>query len=57
MLVHTAEVFRQEVGARLKSDGWVCGDAWFSVIGSCIELHLRLNVNSTFIVKNNTIFS
>ena len=56
MLVCTAEVLRQAEGVGLKIDGWVSGNDWFIIVGSCVELKLRLNANSTFIVKNNTIF-
>ena len=57
MLVHAAESLRKSEYARLKSNDAVGGNFWFGSVGSYIELHLRLNVNSTLIVKNNTTFS
>ena len=35
---------------------WVGGDAWFGSVASCVDIYKRLNVYSTFIVKNNTSF-
>jgi Transposase IS4 len=53
MPVHTAEVLRQCKGAGLEEGGWCGGDAWFGSVTSCVELKKRLNVHSTFVVKNN----
>ena len=51
MLEHSTEALRQEEGTRLNSDGWVGVDAWCRSVGSCVELCIRLNVNSAFIIK------
>jgi hypothetical protein len=56
MLAHTAEVLRQVKGAGVQAGGWTGGDAWFGSVMSCVELYKRLNVYSTFIVKNNRMF-
>jgi hypothetical protein len=53
MPVHTAEVLRQCKESGLEEGGWCGGDAWFGSITSCVELMKRLNVHSTFVVKNN----
>ena len=54
MSAHTAEVLRQADGAALEEDGWVGGDAWFGSVMSAVELRTRLNVHSTFIIKQHT---
>lgn len=51
--VHTAEVLRQCKYSGLKEGGWIGGDAWFGSVVSAVELKLRLNVYSTFVVKGN----
>ena len=56
---HVAEVLRQAEDAGLgKQEGmtWVVGDAWFGSVMACVELVERLDVESTFIVKNHTDF-
>lgn len=50
---HVAEVLRQAEGAKVEKGGWVGGDAWFGSINSCVELKARLDIYSSFIVKNN----
>ena len=51
---HTAEVLRQAENAKVVPGGWVGGDAWFGSINTCVELKSRLDVFSSFIVKQNT---
>ena len=53
IMAHVAEVLRQCEGAKLADGGWVGGDAWFGSIPAVVELKKRLNVFSTFIVKQN----
>jgi len=68
--VHVAETLRQAYYAGLRpGDGWVCGDSWFGSVACCLALKLQevmhknekgesikqpMNVDSTFVVKNNT---
>jgi len=52
----TAEVLRQVEGASVVKGSWVGGDTWFSSVALFVEIYKRLNVHSTFIVKNNTSF-
>jgi len=51
--VHVAEVLRQVENAKVPVNGWVGGDAWFGSINTVVELKRRVEVNSTFIVKQN----
>src|SRR6056300_842834 len=51
--VHVAESLRQCEGAKLQKGGWVGGDAWFGSVPCAVELKKRLDVYSTFIVKQN----
>ena len=51
--VHVAEVLRQAEGAEVLEGGWVCGDAWFGSVNSCVELMKRKKIFSTFVVKQN----
>ena len=53
IMAHVAEVLRQCEGAQLADGGWVAGDAWFGSIPAIVEVKNRLNVFSTFIVKQN----
>ena len=53
ILKHVAEVMRQCDGAKLTDGGWVGGDAWFGSIPAVVELKNRLNIYSTFIVKQH----
>ena len=55
LLVHTVEVLRQVKCVRMVFDDWVDGDAFFSNVSSYAELNF-FNENSTFMVKNSTIF-
>ena len=57
--VSTAEVLRQaEGGFGLEGASadkrWLGGDAWFGGVESAVMLKKKLNVDSTYIVKNNT---
>lgn len=54
ILQHVAECLRQAEGAKLQPGGWMDGDAWFGSIPTVVELFKRLDVFSSFIVKNNT---
>jgi hypothetical protein len=53
ILQHVGEVLRQCEGANLVPGGWVGGDAWFGSIPACVELKKKLNVFSTFILKQH----
>ena len=53
---HTAEVLRLCKGAALEPGGWTGGDAWFGSVMSAVELKKRLDVFSTFVVKNHRPF-
>jgi hypothetical protein len=53
IMAHVAETLRQCESANLASGGWVGGDAWFGSIPCVVELKNRLNVYSTFIIKQN----
>lgn len=53
---HTAEILRQVEGANMMNKGWVGGDAWFGSIGTAVEVKVRLGIDSTWIIKNNTSF-
>ena len=53
ILKHVAEVMRQCEGAKLCDGGWVGGDAWFGSIPAVVELKNKMNIYSTFIVKQN----
>lgn len=50
---HTSVVLRLAEKSGVPSGGWVGGDAWFGSVASCVELHKRFGVHSSFIVKNN----
>ena len=55
---HVAECLRQceECGLHEQEDGWVAGDAWFGSVMCSVELKHNLNVDSTFIIKQQTDF-
>ena len=53
IMAHVAETLRQCESANLASGGWVGGDAWFGSIPCVVELKNKLNVYSTFIIKQN----
>jgi hypothetical protein len=55
---HTAEVLLQIEGANVVDGGWVGGNAWFgSLIAAVeVEVEVRLNVDSTWIIKGNHAF-
>ena len=40
----------------MMNKGWVGGDAWFGSIGTAVEVKVRLGIDSTWIIKNNTSF-
>ncbi len=48
-----AETLRQCESANLVDGGWVGGDAWFGSIPCVVELKQKLNIYSTFIIKQN----
>lgn len=50
---HVAETLRLCESANLVDGGWVGGDAWFGSIPCVVELKKKLNVHSTFIIKQN----
>ena len=52
ILQHVAEYLRQAEGEKLQPGGWMGGDAWFGSIPTVVELFTRLDVFSSFIVKN-----
>jgi hypothetical protein len=49
----TAEVLRQVENSNVMKGGWTGGDAWFGCVESVVELKQRLDVFSTFIVKQH----
>jgi hypothetical protein len=53
---HTAEVLRQVEGVDVVGGGWVGGDAWFGSVLTAVEVKVRLNVFSTWIIKGNHAF-
>jgi hypothetical protein len=53
---HTAEVLRQVEGAKVVKGGWVGGDSWFGSVATAVELKCRLQVHSTWIVRQNNQF-
>jgi hypothetical protein len=53
---HAAEVLRQVEGAQIPKGGWVGGDAWFGSVLSAVEVMVRFNVFSTWVIKGNTDF-
>lgn len=53
IMAHVAETLRQCESAKLADGGWVGGDAWFGSIPCVVELKKKLNVFSTFIIKQN----
>jgi hypothetical protein len=53
---HTAEVLRQVEGAYVVDGRWVGGDTWFSSVLTAVEVKVRLNVDSTWIIKGNHAF-
>ena len=66
---HVAEVLRQAYHSNLKDGDWLGGDAWFGSVAAALALKLepvvyvneqtgeesrrKLNVDSTFVIKNN----
>ena len=50
--VDITEYLRQAEGAKLVG-GWMTEDAWFGLIPTVVELFKRVDVFSSFIVKNN----
>lgn len=49
----TAEVLRQVEESGVVEGGFTCGDAWFGSVEAVVELKVRRNVFSTFIIKQN----
>ncbi len=54
--VHEAEVVCQVEGAEIPEGGWVGGDAWFGSVLSAVEVMVRFNIFSTWVIKQNTDF-
>jgi len=52
-MAHVAETLRQCESANLADGGWIGGDAWFGSIPCVVELKQKLNIYSTFIIKQN----
>jgi hypothetical protein len=57
ILAHTAEVLHQVEGADVVSGGWVGGDAWFGSAMTVVEVTERMEVESTWIIKDNHSFN
>jgi hypothetical protein len=53
IMAHLAETLRQCESGNVVEGGWVGGDAWFGLIPCVVELKKKMNVNSTFIIKQN----
>ena len=53
IMAHVAETLHQCKSANLADGGWVGGDAWFGSIPCVVELKKKLNIYSTFIIKQN----
>jgi hypothetical protein len=53
---HAAEVLHQVEGAEIPEGGWVGGDAWFESVLSAVEVMVRFNVFSTWVIQQNTDF-
>jgi hypothetical protein len=51
-----AETLRQDEGVNVVEGELVGGDAWFGSVMTAMELKKRLNLNSSFIIKNNSTF-
>jgi hypothetical protein len=50
---HTAEVLRQVEGAGVSKGGWVGGDSWFGSFLSAVEVKVRFDIHSTWVIKQN----
>jgi hypothetical protein len=50
---HVAETLRQCESANMADGGWVGGDAWFGSIPCVVELKNKMNIFSTFVIKQN----
>ncbi len=53
IMQHVAETLRQCESSGVVEGGWVGGDAWFGSIPCVVELKNKLNIYSTFIIKQN----
>ncbi len=53
IMAHVAETLCQCESANLADGGWVGGDARFGSIPCVVELKQKLNIYSTFIIKQN----
>ena len=53
-LVNVSKELRKFEGTGLERNFWVGGGTWFRSVSSCIELKKRMDVNSNFVVKNDT---
>jgi hypothetical protein len=53
IMAHVAETLRQCESGNVVEGGWVSGDTWFGLIPCVVELKKKMNVYSTFIIKQN----
>jgi hypothetical protein len=53
IMAHVAEMLHQCESWNVVEGGWVGGDAWFGLIPCVVELKKKMNVYSTFIIKQN----
>jgi hypothetical protein len=53
IMAHVAETLRQCESANVAVGGWVGGDAWFGSVPCVVELKNKMNIFSTFIIKQN----
>jgi len=50
---HTAEVLRQVEGAGVSKGDWVGGGSWFGSVLSAVEVKVRFDIHSTWVIKQN----
>jgi hypothetical protein len=53
IMAHVAEMLHQCESGNIVEGGWVGGDAWFGSIPCVVELKKKMNIYSTFIIKQN----
>ncbi len=53
IMAHVAEMLSQCESGNVVKGGWVGGDAWFGSLPCVVELKNKMNVYSTFIIKQN----
>jgi hypothetical protein len=53
IMAHVAETLHQCESGNVVEGGWVGGDAWFGLIPCVVELKKKMNVYSTFIIKQS----